>query len=266
MIKFVVNLMIVASTLTLMSVNLLAEESSQDIAPVRGGIPLTQEEIDASIGRYGEVDDIPEDFKFNDAEIKLWLTDHLANIEKPLSLYYEFVKSGTLEEGFTDSVYLKILELNEDGSKNAMLDFFTAEKKQAVTPDNVTHITGNPVLGIFMQGDVYEMNRLTQGHWRYFHKQIKVSLREDAVIEPTTFSFNGKEYQGEKLFFSPYLKDPHRRDFEKFAEKYYEFIFSDDIPGELYKITTIIPDANKESAEPLILETLTLKDVKRNES
>jgi hypothetical protein len=264
--KFVVKLLIVSITLALMSVNLLAKESAEEIAPIRGGTPLTQEELDASIGRYGEVEEIPEDFQFNDAEIKLWLTDHLANIEKPLSLYYEFVKSGTYEEGFSDSVYLKILELNEDGSKNAKLDFFTAEKKQAVNDDNVTHITGNPVLGIFMQGDVYEMNRLTEGHWRYFHKQIKVSLREDAVIEPTTFSFNGKEYQGEKIFFSPYLKDPHRRDFEKFAEKYYEFIFSDDIPGALYKITTIIPDTNAESAEPLILETLTLMDVKTNES
>ena len=266
MMKFVVNLMIVASALTLMSANLLAEESNETIAPTRAGTPLTQEEIDATIGRYGEVEEIPEDFKFNDAEIKLWLTDHLENIEEPISLYYEFVKSGTYEEGFSDSVYLKILELNEDGSKNAKLDFFTAEKKQAVNTDNVTHITGNPVLGIFMQGDVYEMNRLAGGHWRYFHKQIKVSLRENAVIEPTTFSFNGKEYQGEKLFFSPYLKDPHRRDFEKFAKKYYEFIFSDDIPGELYKITTIIPDTNTESAEPLILETLTLMDVKINES
>ncbi len=264
--KSVVNLMIVASTLVLMSVNVLAEESGQGIAPIKGRTLLTQEEIDSSIGRYGEVDEIPEDFKFNDAEIKLWLTDHLANIEKPVSLYYEFVKSGTYEEGFSDSVYLKILELNEDGSKNAMLDFFTAEKKQAVNADNITHITGNPVLGIFMQGDVYEMNRLAGGHWRYFHKQIKVSLRKDAVIEPITFSFNGKEYQGEKIFFSPFIKDPRRRDFEKFAEKYYEFIFSDDIPGELYKITTIIPDTNPEAVEPLILETLTLMDVKINES
>ncbi len=264
--RFIVNLVIAVSTLTLMSSNLLAEESSQNIAPTRGGTALTQEELDSSIGRYGEVDEIPEGFKFNDAETKLWLSDHLANIKKPVSLYYEFVKSGTFEEGFSDSVYLKILELNDDGSKNAQLDFFTAEKKQAVNADNVTGIFGNPVLGIFMQGDVYEMNRLAEGHWRYFHKQIKVSLREDAVIEPTTFSFNGKEYQGEKLFFSPYLNDPHRRDFEKFAEKYYEFIFSDDIPGTLYKITTVIPDTNAESAEPLILETLTLIDVKNNES
>lgn len=266
--KKIIHLLFTAVFFSLASVTLvLAEEAEQNIVPpTGGGTPLTEEELESSIGRYGEVDDIPEDFQFNKAETKLWHEDHLANIEKPVSLYYEFVKSGTYEEGFTDSVYLKILELNEDGSKNAALDFFTAEKKQAVTPDNVTNIRGNPVLGIFMQGDVYEMNRLTSGHWRHFQKSIKVSLREDAVVEPTTFSFNGKEYKGEKVYFSPYLNDPHRRDFEKLAEKYYEFLFSDEIPGSLYQITTLISDKSKEGAEPLILETLTLIDVKDNES
>lgn len=264
--KFITYIILSFCTFGILSSNVFAEERTEPVLTPGGGTPMTQEEIDAKIGRFGEVEEIPEGFQFSEAETKLWLSDHLANIKEPLSLYYEFVKSGTFEEGFSDSVYLKILELNEDGSKNAMLDFFTAERKQAVLPENVTNIVGNPVIGIFMQGDVYEMNRLTEGHWRYFHKQIKVSLRKDAVVEPTVFSYNGKEYQGEKVHFSPFTNDPHRRDFEKFADKYYEFIFSDDIPGSLYQIKTIIYDKSKEGADPLIQETLTLVDVKTIES
>ena len=257
--KITIKKIFIVTLISFLSFNINAEEQ-------RKGEELTEEELGATIGRYGEVEEIPADFKYNDAEVKLWLSDHLANIEKPTSLFYEFVKSGTFEEGFTDSIFLKIVKLNEDGTKNAILDFFTAERKQAVSPGNVTSITGNPVLGIYMQGDVYEMNRLTEGHWRHFQKQIKISLRKDAVVEPTTFIFNGQEYKGEKVYFSPYLDDPHRRDFEKFAEKYYEFIFSDDLPGSLYQIRTVIPDKNKESTEPLILETLTLIDIKPIES
>jgi hypothetical protein len=271
--KFALYIVTLFFSLNLFSVNSLADESEEKTAVATGdevltgkGTPLSEEELDRYIGRYGEAEEVPEGFQFNNAEVKLWLSDHLGNIKQPQSLYYEFVKSGSLEDGFSDSVYLKILKLNEDGTKNAMLDFFTAERKQAVNPDNVTNIVGNPVLGIFMQGDVYEMNRLTDGHWRYFHKQIKVALRESAVIEPVTFNFKGKEYKGEKVYFSPYLNDPHRRDFEKYADKYYEFIFSDDIPGSLFQITTIIPDKSKEEGEPLVLETLTLIDVKTNES
>jgi hypothetical protein len=260
--KIVVKVLVLSSILV--SLNLPAEETITKEPPVMtgAGTPLTEEEM--KIGRYGEAEEVPEDFKFNDAEIKLWLTDHLANIKNPQSLYYEFVKSGSLEEGFSDSVYLKILELNEDGTKNAALDFFTAERKQPVTPDNVTNIIGNPVIGIFMHGDTADMARLsggTKSRIRYFIKSIKVALREVAKVEPTTFKFNDKEYKGEKVFFSPYLNDPHRRDFEKYADKYYEFIFSDEIPGSLYQIKTVIPDRG-ENKEALILETLTLMDVK----
>ncbi len=219
---------------------------------------LTQEEIDASIGRFGEPEVIPEDFQYADAETKLWLDEHLKNIDRPVRLYYEFIKSGTYEEGFTDAVYLDIIKINDDGTKNASLDFFTADRKQVVSPDNVTNITGNPVLGIYMQGDIYEMNRLTEGHWRYFQKRIKIALREDATIEPVNFEFNGEQYQGEKISFSPYMKDPHRSDFEKFAGKHYEFILSEQIPGKLFQIKTIIPNEGESTTEPLILETLTL--------
>ena len=160
-------------------------------------------------------------------------------------------------------------ELNNDGTKNTLLDFFTAERKQTIPEGNTTHIRGNPVLGIYMNGDVYEMARMTGGkanRYRYFLKQIKVALRETAKVEATTFSYNGKEYKGEKVFFTPYVEDPHRRDFEIFADKYYEIIFSDDIPGKLYQITTIIPDKSNELAEPLLMETLRLIDVKQQDS
>lgn len=260
---------LVAKIIVLLSfffnINIFAEENIEQKAPMTagGGTPLAEDEL--KVGRYGEADETPEDFKFNEAEIKLWLSNHLENIKKPQSLYYEFVKAGSLEEGFSDSVYLKILELNEDGTKNASLDFFTADRKQLVTADNVTNIIGNPVLGIFMHGDTSDMARLTGGkksRSRYFIKAIKVALREVAVVEPITFNFNDKEYQGEKVYFSPYLNDPHRRDFERYAEKYYEFIFSDDIPGSLYQIKTVIPDMAVENKAPLIQETLTLIDIK----
>ena len=265
--RFTVYLLISISILSIINVNALAADTTQEIAPSRGGTALNQEELDSLIGRYGEVEEFPEGFQLTAAEIKLWQSDHLANIKQPLSLYYEFVKLGSLEDGFSDSVYLKILELNEDGTKNTLLDFFTGYSKQVVTPDNVTNITGNPVLGVFLNGDVKVMSRLTKGSPRHFRNRISISLREEAVVEPTTFIFNGKEYQGEKIYFSPYINDPYRRKFEKYADKYYELIFSDDIPGSLYQIKTVIPDSSKEeTAEPLILEILTLIDVKANGS
>ena len=243
----------------------VGEQSPENSNVLRGGEPLTEQELQKSIGRYGEVDEIPEGFQFASAEIKLWKDNHLKNITSPTSLYYEFEKIGTYEEGFSDSVYLKIVELNDNGTKNTVLDFFTAERKQTIPQGNTTNVIGNPVLGIYMNGDVYDMARITGGkrnRYRHFLKQIKVALRETAKVEPITFTYNGKEYNGEKIFFSPYVNDPHRREFEQFADKYYELIFSDEIPGKLYKIMTLVKDKINETDEPLVQETLTLVDVK----
>lgn len=217
----------------------------------------------AELGRIGEpvaVD--PDKFKFSEAETKLWMDNHLKNIDHPVRIYYEFTKTGSYEDGFNDSVYLDILKINKDGSKNAALQFFSADRQQPAKPDNLTNILGNPVLGIYMQGDVYEMNRLTSGSWRYFQRQIKLAFSKNATIEPVTFDFNGKEVKGEKISITPYLHDPHRQQFIKFADKRYEFILSHDIPGTLYQIKTVIPDNSAPGKEPLIMETLTFKSAK----
>ena len=237
----------------------LSEESNS--AENTGKQELSQEEVEKHIGRMGEsIYQVPEGYEFSDAEVKMWFSNHLENITHPTSLMYEFSKSGTYEEGFIDTVFLEIREINDDGSKNAVMQFFTGERKQFVRPENVTHIVGNPVLGIYLQGDIYEMDRYTGGSWRYFMNSIKTSIHDDAVVEPVEFEFSGNSYTGEKVTFRPYLKDPKRRQFEKFARKSYEFIFCEDIPGELYQIRTIVPPKEGES-EPLVEEILTLANI-----
>jgi len=199
------------------------------------------------------------EFEFSRAERKLWLSDHLSNIDSRGRLYYKFVRSGSYERGFTDSVYLDILRINKDGSKDTDLEFFTGPRRRPAAPANLTGVTGNPVLGIYMQGDIYEMERLTDGSWRHFQRRIKMAFAENAEIEDITINHNGKRFDAEKITIQPYLKDPHRRDFEKFADKMYEFILSKRIPGSIYQIRTVTPDASNPDGEPLIIEKLTFQ-------
>ena len=127
--KLLLNSLFIIHLLMIFTNNVLADgdaepnqEKSEKSNIVRGGSPLTEDEVKSNIGRYGETDEIPEDFEFATAENKLWLDNHLGNITQPTSLHYEFEKSGSYEDGFIDSVYLKVVELNEDGSKNTLLD------------------------------------------------------------------------------------------------------------------------------------------------
>ena len=232
-----------------------AEEENEN-----GKRELTQEELEKNIGRMGDVDEIPEGFEFSEMENALWRSNHLENIEQPARLYYEFNKTGSYEEGFQDAVYLDILKINEDGSKNTNLQFFTEERKQTVRPSNVTEVNGNPVLGIYMQGDVYEMDRYTGGSWRHFMKKLKVAFRESSQVETIDIEYLGQKYKGKKYTVQPYLNDARRRQYEDFAEKTYEFIMSPEIPGSIYQIRTVIP-GKEDTESPLVEEVLTLVEV-----
>ncbi len=212
----------------------------------------------ATFGRLGDPAVVnPEEYKFSEAESRLWLADHLKNIAKPTQLKYDFVKNGTYEEGFTDVVLLNVKQLNADGSKNADMQFFTGERSQPFTPDNVTEIRGNPILGLYMRGDVHDMNRLTQGSWRYFQRRIKLALAESATVEPVEIEFGGKKFKADKIIITPYVKDPHGAQFKQLIGKRYEFTVSDAIPGTIYQIRTVVPGATDADA-PLLEERLTL--------
>jgi hypothetical protein len=79
-------------------------------------------------------------------------------------------------------------------------------------------------------------------------------------VEEPTVEFNGKSVPARRYVITPYLDDPHRGQFQQFAGKRYEFVLSDQIPGSLYEIRTVIP-AGTGQAEPLIEERLVLKQI-----
>ena len=208
----------------------------------------------AESGDTGEVE-------FSKAETLVWLTDQLDEISTPTKLHYDFVKRGTFEQGFQDVVEFVIDKVHADGMKSAHLKFFTGERNFKVPPVERTDV--NPILKVYLQGDVYEMNRLTdpdgtaRERWRYFQRRIKFALSDTATVENVTIEFDGQQYAAQKVSFRPYVNDPKRNLFPRFAGKEYEIIVSDELPGYLYKIRTVIP-AGEEGGEPLIEEELVL--------
>ncbi len=204
------------------------------------------------------------EYQFSEAETALWMTDQLMAVKAPMRLSYRFEKSGTLEPGFTDSVVFNVTKVLDNGMKAAEVKFFTGERNMNVPPVGETDV--NPVIKLYMQGDVYEMNRLTdpsgtaRERWRYFQRRIKFALADGAEVTPTTIEFNGKQFAGKQISFSPYANDPNRDKFEQFANKRYVVLVSDELPGYVYKIQTVVPGGIEQS-EPLVQETLQLVDV-----
>ena len=188
----------------------------------------------------------------------------MVSISRPTDFIYSFEKSGSLGGGFRDEIRFSVGRVNEDGTKMATLTFFTGERNYPVP--SVERATSNPVLKVYLQGDVYEMNRLTdpQGaareRWRYFQRRIKLALSESATVTEITFEFDGRIWNGYEVYFEPYKNDPKRNLFEQLARKSYRVIVSEDLPGYLYRIETSVPAAFG-ARQPLLREILELSKI-----
>ncbi len=215
----------------------------------------------SSLAAGGEAGLAPAE-KISEAETRMWTTDQLQAITRPVTLEYQFHKTGTFEPdlNFDDKAELVVEKLNADGSKNGTLRFFFGEH----TP--MENSTVNPLLGHYLYADVANMNRLTdpdgqaRERWRYFHRAIKLALAQAATVKPITFGFDGRSWNGHEINFVPYAKDPKRKLFDKFADKRYTVVVSDDLPGYLYRIETLIPGNGP--GQVLIHEILLLSGVK----
>lgn len=237
-------------------------EENQAVQESEDGLIRTPGAVIGRIGEPAAVD--PDTYQFSDAERKLWLEDHLDNITSPARLLYSFSKAGSFEEGFSDTVRLEVVAIHSDGTWDTELEFLTGERAYRAHPDNTKRVTGNPVLGVYLQGDIIDMSQRTGGNWRHFQRRIKLALANSAEIEPVQIEYNGQVLPGEKISIRPYEQDPRRNLYMNFAGKRYEFILSDQIPGTIYQIKTIVPDTSKPEAPPLVEETLTIKSVEMN--
>jgi len=204
-----------------------------------------------------------DEVQFSEAEKLMWLGDQLKAIKQPLVLKYGFDRTGSYEQGFSDSVILTITRVKPNGLKDGVLQFFSGDRNFPVPPAEDTD--ANPVLKVYFQGDVYEMNRLTdpdgkaKERWRYFQRRVKLALAEAATGEPTHITFAGQDLEAKKITFEPYKHDPKRSEFEKFADKQYAVVVADKLPGYVYSVETTIP--GPAGAPPLIHELLKLETV-----
>ena len=204
------------------------------------------------------------------AEVLLFETDHLAKMQAPATLVYEFRKLGNAEPTFTDSVQLDVSR--SKGQLRAALHFLSGARKRDLP--EVADAHGNPVLLGFLEHDIAEMKRLTGGAVGYFRKRIRLALA-NAQVTPQRITWQGKTVEGKTVRIQPYLDDPLHARFENYVRKTYTFVLSDALPGGVYQVSTSLANTGVKppapgtvvartaapAAMPVIDETLTLVKV-----
>jgi hypothetical protein len=166
------------------------------------------------------------------AETLLFETDHLAHVQTPAVLVYDFRKVSNVEPGFSDKVSLDLA--SNQGKTSATLHFLSGAHKQDIPAVESAH--GNPVLLGFLERDIAEMKRLTGGSTAYFRKRIRMALAQRAEVSKQTITYQGKPLPAQAIRIQPYLDDPMHARFEPYVHKTYVFIVSERVPGGVYQM------------------------------
>jgi hypothetical protein len=194
----------------------------------------------------------------SEAQLTLFETQHLQAITKPAKIDYAFERASPKGDGFTDAYEMDIRDIRPDGGKDVYFSCMSGTHQYSCEP--MMDFRGNPLLMMFLDRDVADMNKLTGGSTVFFRNHIRRAFLDQAVVKPTTITVGGKQMPAKSIWIQPYKGDTHMSKTPDLELKTYEFVMSDAVPGMLYQIkTTTAPD---QPADKQVRETLTYAEVK----
>jgi hypothetical protein len=196
---------------------------------------------------------------FSEAEKRLFMADQVGALSNGQTLVYSFKRSGSHEKPLEGQVKLVVKGAAGEAGRPVHVDFLEGAEK--VDLPDVEKARGNPVTMFFLERDVREMKRITKGSPNYYRKRIRMALEDNASIAPVTISWHGEAIPAFEIAIDPYSEDPARIRFTEFANKKYAFVVTDQVPGGLYQIRSLMmPAQGKDGDVPLIEEVLTLQE------
>ncbi len=176
---------------------------------------------------------------YTTAQLALFDTPHLENITAPGTLLYDFRHSAKPSESFEDRVELTVTKIRADGRKNLSFRYLSGERQRPYPA--LEGFSGNPLIMLFLQHDVDEMERTAAGASSYYRNRIRFAFRDKAEVEHTTIDHGGRTLAATRITLRPFVGDPNQRHFQRFVNKWYEFLLAPKVPGGVYSIRSVVP-------------------------
>lgn len=169
----------------------------------------------------------------------LFDSQHMKNIVVPGKLHYDYKKFEPSKDLKTDSVDVNITNITTTKHTDQSYDFFTGVSKRPYLSRE--HLMGNGIFMLFLEWDIRELDRKTEGSWRYFQRRIRWAMAAGADKKEVEINYKGKKVKGVQYSIQPYVDDKKNTKYGIYANKYYLFTLSDEIPGAIYEVRTIVP-------------------------
>lgn len=189
---------------------------------------------------------------------------HLDGIEAGSNLDYRFERKVSdakmLGQPFSDAINVAIKDVTESKKRNVEVTIFTGDRERP--KQDITDLTGNPLLVIFLDRAVNNFKQMAGGRTPYLKNRFKVELRESAKITPTKVDYNGKKVDGYKVSVTPYIKDPNRHKMHGYEGSRFDFVVSEKVPGHFVELVSVYESPLDDS--PRLEERISLAGVKES--
>ena len=175
------------------------------------------------------------------AQVALFETPHLRNVDHPETLDYGFTREGP--GGFTDTVALHVRQVNPDGTKSLAFDYLTGERR--VRFPELDNFRGNPLLMLTLERDVNEMKEAVGLSTSYFRNKVREAFVTGATVADGTFDLGGTAVPARVITVQPFTGEARLERIPSLQAKRYTFVLADAVPGTLAEIRIDTPADSK---------------------
>jgi hypothetical protein len=102
---------------------------------------------------------------------------------------------------------------------------------------------GNPIAVQFLERDIREMAKRTGTPIAHFRNRIRRSFSTPQISE-TRITVGDKLVDATEITVTPFSQDPGIAKLDGYAGKEYLFVYSDQVPGDLFRIRTRMSGAD----------------------
>ena len=152
---------------------------------------------------------------------------------------------------FDDKIALKLDKGDDDKSRTAEVRMFSGEHATPAGP--FLSDAQNPVMLLALENNVEQLTKAWHANPRYLKNAVRKAWRENAKIEPTTLTVDGKPVSGTRITIEPYKDDPQADKMGGLETMVYVVEVADSVPGNLVKVEIHAPA----TGNPTFSEVLT---------
>jgi len=189
----------------------------------------------------------------------LFETPHIKDLPEGTELVYDFSRKvseeALLGPSYDDTVKVTVGDKDENSTRSLQIDVFTGKRKR--DPQDISGMTGNPVLVFYLDRAVFGYNSVAGGKRAYLKNRFRIALGEAAELSPVKVRYDGKTLDGYRVVIKPYEKDLNRDKMRGYENSRFEMVVSDGVPGHFVAMKSEV-ESDEESA-PDFVETLVLK-------